>query len=176
MPDDSINTIQDLAEYFEASDASLGSIQARVYKMTACGAWIALRDPYGNWHPSSESQFEGPIAAIQFGSIVEGSDAEVTGDVLELPTNPREILTQLDGVEEQAREYWEEANTPQGEERVRIIAGLAEAYAREGEIEFDAITAAEISEGDDNGAYVRAWVWVSFEGTDLDKHLDDIED
>lgn len=26
-----------------------------------------------------------------------------------------------------------------------------------------------VSEGEDNGAYVRAWVWVSFEGTSLDK-------
>lgn len=26
-----------------------------------------------------------------------------------------------------------------------------------------------VSEGDDNGAYVRAWVWVSFAGTSLDK-------
>lgn len=26
-----------------------------------------------------------------------------------------------------------------------------------------------VSEGDDNGVYVRAWVWVSFEGTILDK-------
>ena len=26
-----------------------------------------------------------------------------------------------------------------------------------------------ISEGDDNGAWVRAWVWVDFGGTDLDK-------
>lgn len=28
---------------------------------------------------------------------------------------------------------------------------------------------AEVSEGDDNGAYVAAWVWVSFYQTDLDK-------
>lgn len=28
---------------------------------------------------------------------------------------------------------------------------------------------AMVSEGEDNGAYVRAWVWVSFEGTPLDK-------
>jgi hypothetical protein len=28
---------------------------------------------------------------------------------------------------------------------------------------------AKVSEGDDNGAYVQAWVWVSFEGTPLDK-------
>ena len=30
-------------------------------------------------------------------------------------------------------------------------------------------TDAEISEGEDNGAYVQAWVWVSFAGTELDK-------
>lgn len=28
---------------------------------------------------------------------------------------------------------------------------------------------AMVSEGEDNGAYVRAWVWISFEGTALDK-------
>lgn len=28
---------------------------------------------------------------------------------------------------------------------------------------------AMVSEGEDNGAYVRAWVWISFEGTPLDK-------
>lgn len=30
-----------------------------------------------------------------------------------------------------------------------------------------------ISEGDDNGCYVRAWVWVDFSGTDLDKEPSD---
>lgn len=33
-----------------------------------------------------------------------------------------------------------------------------------------------ISEGDDNGAFVRAWVWVSFDGTSLDKDADDDEE
>lgn len=28
---------------------------------------------------------------------------------------------------------------------------------------------AQISEGDDNGCYVQAWVWCDFEGTELDK-------
>lgn len=40
------------------------------------------------------------------------------------------------------------------------------------EIDGDAI----VSEGDDNGAYVAAWVWVSFDGTDFDKGDDDAED
>lgn len=29
-----------------------------------------------------------------------------------------------------------------------------------------------VSEGEDNGAYVRAWVWISFEGTFLDKNTE----
>lgn len=37
----------------------------------------------------------------------------------------------------------------------------------DGEVEVDAN--AEVSEGEDNGAYVQAWVWVDFSGTQLDK-------
>lgn len=36
----------------------------------------------------------------------------------------------------------------------------------EGELEID--ENAVISSGDDNGAYVQAWLWVDFAGTDLD--------
>lgn len=38
---------------------------------------------------------------------------------------------------------------------------------KDGECEVD--DGAAVSEGNDNGAYVQAWVWVDFEGTDLDK-------
>jgi hypothetical protein len=41
------------------------------------------------------------------------------------------------------------------QERIARIAELADEYAKEGEVEFDQITAADISESDDNGAYVR---------------------
>lgn len=37
----------------------------------------------------------------------------------------------------------------------------------DGEVEIDA--GATLSEGDDNGCYVQAWVWVSFGGTPYDK-------
>lgn len=37
----------------------------------------------------------------------------------------------------------------------------------DGECEID--DTASVSEGNDNGAYVQAWVWVDFDGTDLDK-------
>lgn len=38
---------------------------------------------------------------------------------------------------------------------------------RDGELELD--ENAKISEGDDNGAYIQTWMWVSFEGTVLDR-------
>lgn len=38
---------------------------------------------------------------------------------------------------------------------------------RDGELELD--QNAKISEGDDNGAYIQTWMWVSFDDTDLDK-------
>lgn len=55
------------------------------------------------------------------------------------------------------------------EPRRRTILELARAtLAREGELEFD--NDAVASEGDDNGAYLQAWVWVDFDGTSLDKN------
>lgn len=54
------------------------------------------------------------------------------------------------------------------DERATGIRELAmERYSRGGdlEIEPDAI----VSEGDDNGAYVLAWKWVDFEGTEFHK-------
>ena len=54
--------------------------------------------------------------------------------------------------------------------RARIIK-LAKAQhntdSKEGELEIDA--EALLSEGDDNGTYVAAWVWVDFAGTEFDK-------
>ena len=49
-----------------------------------------------------------------------------------------------------------------------IGAACATTLAREGELEFDDDAIA--SEGDDNGAYLQAWVWVDFGGTNFDKH------
>jgi hypothetical protein len=51
-------------------------------------------------------------------------------------------------------------------DRESLILGLArQTKEREGELEFD--DTALVSEGDDNGAYVQAWVWVPFAGTPL---------
>lgn len=53
-------------------------------------------------------------------------------------------------------------------EREPAIRALAKEQVEvEGELEID--DDAVVSEGDDNGAYVQAWVWVRFDGTKLDK-------
>ena len=50
---------------------------------------------------------------------------------------------------------------------MRIREMAAEKWHEDGKLEID--NDAEISEGDHNGAYVQAWVWVSFAGTEFDK-------
>ena len=55
------------------------------------------------------------------------------------------------------------------EQEIRALAEEQRAEACEVEIDGDAI----VSEGDGNGAFVAAWVWVDFSGTDLDKGDDD---
>jgi len=56
------------------------------------------------------------------------------------------------------------------EAKIIEIAGDM-AYVREGEVEIDDPCHGMpiISEGGDNGAYVLAWVWADFAGTELDK-------
>lgn len=51
--------------------------------------------------------------------------------------------------------------------REKLIREMGQLNAVEGEIEVD--DNAVISEGADNGAYVMAWMWVSFVDTPLDK-------
>lgn len=48
-----------------------------------------------------------------------------------------------------------------------IIELARNEHQDDGEVEIDA--GATLSEGDDNGCYVQAWVWVSFEGTPHNK-------
>lgn len=51
-------------------------------------------------------------------------------------------------------------------EREEAIRDLA--TSQDHEVDADA----KVSEGDNNGAYVQAWVWVSFVDTPLDKELE----
>lgn len=61
--------------------------------------------------------------------------------------------------------------------REEIITLACDRYTREGEIEIDeGDDEKDISEGDDNGCYVRAWVWVDFSGTKHCKVKEDSPD
>lgn len=51
--------------------------------------------------------------------------------------------------------------------RALIIELAKEQFEREGELEID--SNAKLSEGDDNGTYVQAWVWLPFAGTQFCK-------
>ena len=58
------------------------------------------------------------------------------------------------------------------EERRLAIIGLAQSrYEQEGSVEID--DNAHLSEGNDNGCYVQAWVWVDFARTRFDKEKED---
>jgi hypothetical protein len=58
--------------------------------------------------------------------------------------------------------------TPTEKARQEAIRDMArEKYGSEGQVEID--SNARFSEGDDNGTYVQAWVWVSFADTPFDK-------
>lgn len=51
--------------------------------------------------------------------------------------------------------------------RKRIVELARLQHHVEGEVEVD--SCARLSEGDDNGCYVQAWVWVDYSGTEFDK-------
>lgn len=55
----------------------------------------------------------------------------------------------------------------QHNKRNSAIRAMAQEEGRDGELEVD--DGAIVSEGEDNGAYVQAWVWVDFYGTPLNK-------
>ena len=91
-----IASMEDLAAYLEAAHDTEESISRRVYKMTSCGAWASiLRD--GDL---------GTPLGVQFGSIVEGSDAEVVADALYFPCSSSSIDKAIEHVEERADAIW----------------------------------------------------------------------
>lgn len=61
-------------------------------------------------------------------------------------------------------------NPKKSKRDIEIVELARDTIEKEGEIEFD--DDAKVSEDDDNGAYVQAWVWVSFSGTKFDKEKD----
>jgi hypothetical protein len=61
----------------------------------------------------------------------------------------------------------EDCHAQAEDRRLEIIELARNEHQQDGEVEID--DNAQLSEGNDNGCYVQAWVWVEFAGTEYDK-------
>lgn len=92
--------------------------------------------------------------------------------VLHWDTNDGNNCLHLEG----DKQYTQIVRDTEEERLQRERAGLVGKHAKEkfeveGDLEFDLpLCPEDLSEGDDNGAYVRCWKWVPFEGTPWDKN------
>lgn len=95
-----------------------------IYRFTECGAWLSVQLHDGEWrHTGNLAGIEnGNVRALLVGSIVEGSDAEVTGSVVDLLTDAayEEVIASLEeeigDVNDEAGRLWEEANAEEEED------------------------------------------------------------
>lgn len=92
-----------------------------IYKYTDCGPWLSVQLHDGTWKHCHELRGidNGNVRALLIGSIVEGSDAEVLGKVIDLIDYDDEggeqqavaaFNHELDQVNDEACRLWDEAN------------------------------------------------------------------
>lgn len=114
--------LQTLLKYWGEKD--LGQMHERVYQAYSCGPWLAVRLHDGTWvHGNgelTEVKLE-DVAALKVGSIVEGSEAEIEGDVLELVSYGEDpdalrldFERQLVGVNDQVTTIWNDMHPDEG--------------------------------------------------------------
>lgn len=93
---------RDLLVYYgvehSTSEADWQRLGRAVYKCTDCGAWVV---PYRK---------NGRLRGVQFGSIVEGSDASVDTTPLKFPFTEKELHETLAYIEGEVEVLWQEAN------------------------------------------------------------------
>jgi len=87
-----LRDIEDIASYLGAARADNESISRRVYKDTSCGAWAKVEN-----------------GAFVVGSIVEGTDAEVRPEWVELPCSEEDIDRAIENVEAEADFLWSQS-------------------------------------------------------------------
>ena len=89
-----IEVLKDFFGIDPAADPNFDVMSRRLYKATACGAWII-------------EEKEG----VAIGSIVEGSDADCETHRIKWGDITADSLQKaIDAIEEEAEELWEEAN------------------------------------------------------------------
>lgn len=106
-----INTYADLAGALGSLDPTEASVNRAVYQATDCGAWAKFLPAV----PSAGTRHR-RSPGVQFGSIVEGSDAEIGPYTLRFPFDVEEMWAILDMIDAEAGRLWHEANDPLDDE------------------------------------------------------------
>lgn len=105
------------------SDMTVAALYRSIYKYTECGPWLSVKLHDGTWRHCGQLEGidNGNVRALMVGSIVEGSDAEAVGQVLDLMEfeSPEDAVAafnrEVAWVNDEACALWEEANNQEGE-------------------------------------------------------------
>lgn len=92
--------VEELADAIGALEPTEKSMDHRVYKDTACGAWLTLLT----------DEATGTVVGVQLGSIVEGSSVEIGPYDLLFPIAEQDYDDCIQVIEDQAEAAWNEAN------------------------------------------------------------------
>ena len=100
------------------SDMTVAALNRSIYKHIPCGPWLSVLLHDGAWRHCGELDGieNNNVRALLVGSIVEGSDAEVTGNVLDLMDfeTPEDAVAafnrEVEEVNAEACALWDEAN------------------------------------------------------------------
>lgn len=101
------------------SDMTVAALYRSIYKNTECGPWLSVKLHDGTWRHRGQLEGidNGNVRALMVKSIVEGSDAEVFGKVLDLMLfdTPEDAVAafnrEVEEVNAEACALWEEANS-----------------------------------------------------------------
>lgn len=94
-----LDNLEALADYIGANEPTESSMSRRVYKDTACGAWLEVA--HNN---------DGTLWGVRVGSIIEGSDACVEPVELGFPFTEEAWDEAIRDVEAEAERLWVEAH------------------------------------------------------------------
>lgn len=108
----------------DGCDPTLPALYRSIYKYTACGPHLSVQTWNGRWFHCQDLHKvdKNEVRYLLVGSIVEGSDADVTADPIDLmecesPEHAVALFNQtVEWVNDEACALWEEANTDDEEE------------------------------------------------------------